>query len=1094
MQHSRLSILGVILTLSITNHLRADSPDFEWVAAGGGGKNDKTRAVAFDREGNVFMAGESTDDGTFGEWKRKGLGGMDFFLAKVSKEGRFLWVRSLGGGLVDRGYGVATDATGNAYVTGHYQSTDAKAGGVVLPNRGDFDIFVAKYSPSGDLLWIRTAGGSGYDFGHGIAVDQKGDVVVTGAVAGRGEFDGKVINEAGTGRPVFCAKYSPEGDLRWVTGSSGGFSGSGHGIGVDAAGNIFLGGNGSGTGQFGSLTLSSKGASALILKLDPSGRAIWSSLMPGTPSALYHEIAVDDEGRLWCAGMFKGGVTLGDQSWQSTGEKDSDGFLAHFSADGKLRWSRAIQGPATDYCLGVATDGKGRSFVTGEFSELATFAGQSLKSRGATDIYTAAFTPTGELEWVITSGGEKGDNAYTMARHPDGRMVISGACIAPAEFGGQAMASPGGPEAYGALLASPPQPLRADLQRLENEMKSLRTSATPDRFADVDQFRKAVEWALRYDTTLSSKDVSQLERSVARGLERARLAKDGQAPWAGKKGKTIRGFVSQIDGSTQPYGLVIPEHYDGSRPMRLDVVLHGSSKPVGMSEARFVARFDEGDVGGDKPGPATDYIELHPLGRVENCYRWAGETDVFEAIEATCRNYRIDRDRIVLRGMSMGASGTWHLGLKHPDRFVAIGPYCGYVDTHRFSETPIPNFIKVGPLPAHQELGLHMLDSVDYAANAGVVPAIAAIGDKDIFFQAHVIMGEAFTREGLELTNLISPGTGHVIDPVTHAEQMRRIAGCAERGLNRDPKELRYVTWTLKYARCHWLELLGLGKHYERAEFRAAVSGDEAVEVTMARNITRFALHRPVSRVQIMGQAVAIPKQSADAALVFSATAGRWQCEGTLEQATLTGKRPGLQGPIDDAFAQPFLCVRGTGNPWNSGVQAWADASLRRFEYEWARYMRGTLPVKDDNEVTEADVREKHLILFGDPGSNPWITRVLPSLPVSWTAKEVRLAEVKTTAANHAPVLIAPNPLTTGRYVVINSGHSFHEKEFAAFNYLLFPRLGDWAILKITGDARSWQPESTTFPEEVVRAGYFDEAWRGTADAGENRKLETPTR
>src|SRR5438128_4476387 len=82
--------------------------------------------------------------------------------------------------------------------------------------------------------------------------------------------------------------------------------------------------------------------------------------------------------------------------------------------------------------------------------------------------------------------------------------------------------------------------------------------------------------------------------------------------------------------------------------MRLDVVLHGSTRPVGLSELRFMNRFDEGDEGGIA-APDVDYIELHPLGRVENCYRWAGETDVFEAIEAVCRNYNIDRDRIVLR-------------------------------------------------------------------------------------------------------------------------------------------------------------------------------------------------------------------------------------------------------------------------------------------------------------------------------------------------------------------------------------------------------------------------------------------------------------
>jgi pimeloyl-ACP methyl ester carboxylesterase len=583
-----------------------------------------------------------------------------------------------------------------------------------------------------------------------------------------------------------------------------------------------------------------------------------------------------------------------------------------------------------------------------------------------------------------------------------------------------------------------------------------------DLEADAAIFAKGIIWALRYDTALQANDVVVIKRAQIRLTERASALASNQKPWATQKGKLARGFVSAIDGSVQPYGVIIPKSYDGTKPMRLDVVLHGSSKPVGMSELKFMARFDEGDA--DKGNaPDVDYIELHPLGRVENCYRWAGETDVFEAIEAVCRNYKIDRDRIVLRGMSMGASGTWHLGLKHPDRFVAIGPYCGYVDTHRFSETPIPNFIKVGPLPPHQEIGLHMLDSVDYAANAGVVPAIAAIGDKDTFFQAHVIMGEAFAKEGIPFTNLISPGTGHVIDPKTHAEQMRRIGEHVVKGLNHDPKQLRFVTWTLKYNRCHWLELLSLGKHYERAEFRASVT-DGRIEVSEVRNITRFAIHCLISKIRIAGVEIALPPHKADDGLVFTKSGDLWQCDGPRSQITLEGKRPGLQGPIDDAFATPFLCVRGTGKPWNAKVDAWAQENLKRFEYEWARYMRGNLPLKDDTEVTESDVHDKHLILFGDPGSNSWIAKALPKLPVTWTRDEIRLGEQKLSAKDHALSFICASPLAKDRYIVINSGHTFYEKEFAAFNYLLFPRLGDWAMMNINTD-------------EPVKAGYFDESW-----------------
>ncbi len=612
-------------------------------------------------------------------------------------------------------------------------------------------------------------------------------------------------------------------------------------------------------------------------------------------------------------------------------------------------------------------------------------------------------------------------------------------------------------------------------QRIAEKISSLKSPA-PDLKADAEIFLKGIAWALRYDTPLAPDDLTLAMKALARGSERTDLLAANQTPWASKKGRVLRGFHSAVDGSTQPYGVIVPQSYDGTKPLRLDVVLHGSSKPVGMSEIRFIQQFDEGDA--TKPGPEADFIELHPLGRVENCYRWAGETDVFEAIEAVCRNYNIDRDRIVLRGMSMGASGTWHLGLKHPDRFVAIGPYCGYVDTHRFSETPIPGFIKVGPLPPHQELGLHMLDSVDYAANASVVPAIAAIGDKDVFFQAHVIMGDAFAKEGLPMVNLISPGTGHVIDPVTHAEQLRRIGEYVSRGLEHDPRQLRFVTWTLKYNRCHWLELLGLGRHYDRAEFRAKVNDGDEMEITEVTNITRFAIHRPVQKLRINGAEIGLPIHRAEEVLVFVKTNDGWKCAGPMTTIPLTGKRPGLQGPIDDAFATPFLCVRGTGQPWNPEVDAWARASLRRFEYEWHRYMRGVLPVKNDTEVTEEDVRDKHLILFGDPGSNAWIAKTLPQLPVTWTHEEIGIGEQKQPANNHAPVFIFPNPLAAGRYLVINSGHTFHEQEFGAFNYLLFPRLGDWALMKISLGGDQWQPASPTFPEEVVYAGYFDEAWQ----------------
>jgi hypothetical protein len=190
------------------------------------------------------------------------------------------------------------------------------------------------------------------------------------------------------------------------------------------------------------------------------------------------------------------------------------------------------------------------------------------------------------------------------------------------------------------------------------------------------------------------------------------------------------------------------------------------------------------------------------------------------------------------------------------------------------------------------------------------------------------------------------------------------------------------------------------------------------------------------------------------------------------ERLRVLQKVPGLQGPIDDAFTGPFLCVRGTGTPWHETTEEYARANLERFRTEWARYLRGELPVKDDTEVTAADVAGRHLILFGDPGSNSLIEQVLPGLPLKWTRKALSMAGKSYDSATHVPVLIYPSPLATDRYVVLNSGHTFHAPEFEGTNALLFPRLGDHAVLQLTGGKK------TPLATEVQSAGLFDDYWR----------------
>lgn len=634
--------------------------------------------------------------------------------------------------------------------------------------------------------------------------------------------------------------------------------------------------------------------------------------------------------------------------------------------------------------------------------------------------------------------------------------------------------------------------LQADLDSLARLIAKIKPRklepATPaaDLWADVNLYAQAVRFALAYEPSLTAAEEAVVAQAIALGRARATALAAGRTPWHGIVGRVMRGFVSRIDGSSQPYSLHIPANLDWKKPTRLDVVLDGSRNPRGLACVTFLQRFAGLTPLESMPTPPIDgepdYIQMTPLARVENAYRWAGETDVFEAIEAACRNYPIDRDRIVLRGMSMGGTGTWHLGLKHPSRFVAIAPYCGYVDTHRFSDAPFDHFPRIGRLPAHQEAGLHMLDSVDYAANVGAVPVYAAIGARDPFVEAHTIMNEAVRREGNQLVNLVSPFTQHSIDPATHKRQLQFVAGHADRGLDRFPAEVRFVTWTLRYNRCHWVELLGLGRHLERAEVVARVGAGGVVDIARADNITALAVDpgvfgRRKPRLTVGGVEVRLKSTPRPGRLIIALKNGRWVQLNERAWSERRGKRPQLQGPIDDAFFSAFLCVRGTGRPWNRAIGEFADASLDRFADEWARYWRGDLPVKNDADVTPDDIQSKHLILFGDGGSNRWIARAIGSLPITWTKSKLVFGDRSYDAATHAPLMISPSPLTSReRYIVLNSGHTFRGKDSATINYLLYPRLGDWAILNVGPGA----PLDATgkVREQVVRTGFFDEAWQ----------------
>jgi len=619
--------------------------------------------------------------------------------------------------------------------------------------------------------------------------------------------------------------------------------------------------------------------------------------------------------------------------------------------------------------------------------------------------------------------------------------------------------------------------IRQRTQQLAEQLDSLAAKhVEPALLADVAVYHKAAVWIVRYanEEFFAKRYVADTLAALDRGLARAQQLAAGQPAWTTQKGQLVRAYRSRVDGSVQPYGLAIPDNYDGRTPLRLDVVLHG--RGATLNEVSFLTAHDS-----PKPlPPEQDFIRLDVYGRWNNAYRWAGETDVFEALASVCSRYRIDPRRIVLRGFSMGGAGAWHLGLHHPDRWAAVEAGAGFTDTKRYA--------KLEGLPPYQDAGLHIYDAVDYARNACNVPTVGYGGEQDAQLQATLNIRERLVAEGFHFTPdglnwigqdlralfLVGPKTGHKFHPESkeRSEQFIRQA-LAERA--ESPDRVRFVTYTTRYDQCFWVTAAGLEKHYARAEVDALRSANHREVRVTTRNVSQLVLRNPVTtRLSIDKTEIQLPPGETQAIVLDKRAAG-WTLQSPSTPMEGLRKRHGLQGPIDDAFADAFLCVRPTGTAQHPLPAAYARTEFDRCTREFDKWMRGTVRVKDDRAVTPADIEQYHLILFGDPTSNRLLARVADRLPIRWTKEAIQLGKQRFTAADHALVLVYPNPLNPRRYVVLNSGHTFQERDFRGTNALLFARLGDYAVMHLaSGDGHAIEATPAT-------AGLFGERWELTA-------------
>ena len=621
--------------------------------------------------------------------------------------------------------------------------------------------------------------------------------------------------------------------------------------------------------------------------------------------------------------------------------------------------------------------------------------------------------------------------------------------------------------------------LTAEVAALGKEIDALRVAlkAKPEMLAllpDVMIFHKSVDWALRYDEFFEPKHLDTARQQLALGRQRAKELRNGQPSWNSATGLVVRGYISKIDGSVQPYGLVIPDDWKPGEatPRRLDFWLRGRSEKA--TELGFIADRLKGKGEFAPPGA----IMLHPFGRYCCANKFAGEVDLFEALENVRTHYGIDANRISVRGFSMGGAAAWHLGTHFAGMWAAVAPGAGFAETAEYNR-----IFAAGktPPPWWEQVLYRWYDATLYAANLANTTTVAYSGELDGQKQAADIMLRFAEKEGLTFPHIIGPQTAHKYHPDAKPKIEEIVTAAADEGQHPVPERIHFTTYSLIYPTIKWLRIVGMEKQWERTVISAEVTEEGLVVDT--KNVSRFIVALPTAgKISVRGDSIdtiidgqkVTARYSATGA-AFLKTMGKWTSQAVVDRpptpmVNLT-KRPLVCGPIDHAFMSSFLFVRPTGKPLNANVGAWAAAEMEHAIGFWRKVFRGDVRVKDDTALTAEDVAVSNLILWGDPGSNAALAKILARLPLQWTRDKLTLAGQTYDATQHAPILIYPNPANPSRYLVLNSGVTFREEALLT-NSQQTPKLPDWAVI----DLRT--PPDTKWPGLVLDAGFFDEAWQ----------------
>jgi hypothetical protein len=424
-------------------------PDVSYSTYLGGEQDDNGNGIALDSSGNAYVTGQtgSSKFPTMNPGQPTNHGyplGWNAFVSKLTADGTGLVYSTFLGGSqtgFDIGWAIAVDSSGSAYVTGVTTSTDFPTKSPLpLPNPGGYDAFVTKLTPDGSrLVYSSHLGGSGVDWGRGIAVDGAGNAYVTGYTFSADFPIVKPYQGANHGSAdVFVAKIKPGGgDFLFSTFLGGSGDDRAYAIALDSAGNAYVTGYTFSTTDFPTKNpilgqeANHGGADAFVTKLFADGHDLaYSTYLGGSDDDSGYGIAVDGTNNAYMTGKtFSLNFPL-QGPFQSTNHGVPDAFVTKLTAAGStLAYSTYLGGSGADFGEGIGVDSAGSAYVIGTTNSSNFPAVNPVLPayRGGYDIFAVELTVDGsDKVYSTTLGGSGDDFGNSIAVAGPGRVYLTG--------------------------------------------------------------------------------------------------------------------------------------------------------------------------------------------------------------------------------------------------------------------------------------------------------------------------------------------------------------------------------------------------------------------------------------------------------------------------------------------------------------------------------------------------------------------------------------------------------------------------------------------------------------------------------------------